>query len=91
MLGVSKEIRGKRGKTRFGFLSLPFRVERRADCTALVYSPPFSALVDRLTAGSGDSLVGRARLGGYELGYFRMVRIQQQLSKRRRPPGGECG
>lgn len=92
MPGVSKEIHGGRGKTRFGsLLSLPFRVERRADCIALVYSPPLSALVDKLTVGSGDSLAGRAVLGGYELGRFRMVRIQQQPGRYRQPSGGERG
>lgn len=77
MPGASKEIRGERGKTRFGpFSSLPFRIEKREDCIALVYSSPFSILIDELTAGSGGSWVGRAMLGGYELGWFRMVRAR---------------
>ena len=77
MLGVTKEISGARGWTKLGPLPiLPFRVESRENCIALAYRPPFSVLVDELTAGSGDSWVGRATLGGHELGRFRMVRAR---------------
>jgi hypothetical protein len=76
MLGVNKEISGARGRTKLGPLPvLPFRVESREDCIALAYSPSFSVLIDELTAGSGDSWVGRTTLGGYKLGRFRMTRV----------------
>lgn len=78
MPGVNKEISDARGRTKLGPLPvLPFRVESHEDCIALVYRPPFSVLVDKLTADSGDSWVGRTTLGGYELGRFRMVRVRQ--------------
>jgi hypothetical protein len=77
LVGVSKEIRGGRGMTRFGFLpGLSFRVEKREDCVALVYNPPFSMLVDELRVGSEGSWIGRATLGGRGFGQFRMVRIR---------------
>ncbi len=75
MLGVRKRIRGDRGTTGFGvFAGWPFRLERRAGRIALVYSPPFSAFVDEIRAGTEGSWLGRSTLGGRELGRFRMVR-----------------
>src|SRR5919202_2022942 len=74
MVGVRKRIRGDRGETCVGALPCwPFRVERREGRVALVYSPPFSAIVDELWAGAGGSWLGRSTLGGRELGRFRMI------------------
>ena len=79
MVGVWKRIRGYRGETRVGPLpGWPFRVERREGHVALIYAPPFSGLVDEVRAVSDDdSWLGRTKLGGRELGRFRMVRIGQ--------------
>jgi ferritin-like metal-binding protein YciE len=76
MVGVWKRIRGERGETHLGpLLRYPFRVERRGGRPALVYRPPFSALVDELSGEDGDLWLGRATLGGRTLGRFRMTRI----------------
>ena len=76
MAGVWKRIRGERGETRFGpFVAWPFRVERRGERVALVYRQPFSAIVDELRAAPHGSWLGRAVLGGRELGRYRMARI----------------
>ncbi len=76
MVGVSKAIRGRRGKVRLGPLpGPPFRVESRGEGIALVYLPPLSAFTDELEAGSGDSWEGRTLFGGYVLGRFRMTRV----------------
>jgi ferritin-like metal-binding protein YciE len=75
MFGVRKRIRGDRGATRVGTLpGWPFRVERREGRVALVYSPPFSAIVDEVWTGAEGSWLGRSTLGGRELGRFRMRR-----------------
>ena len=75
MVGVRKRIRGDRGETRVGALpGWPFRVERREGRVALVYLPPFSAIVDELRSGAEGSWFGRSTLGGRELGRFRMLR-----------------
>jgi ferritin-like metal-binding protein YciE len=75
MTGVRKRIRGDRGESRIGLLpGWPFRVERREGRVALIYDPPFSALVDELQAGAHGSWLGRSTLGGRELGRFRMSR-----------------
>ena len=77
MVGVSKEIRGRRGKVSLGPLpGPPFRVETRGGRVALVYRPPLSMLKDELEAGSGDAWLGRTLLGGRELGRFRMTRAE---------------
>lgn len=76
MVGVWKRIRGERGETRVGpMVAWPFRVERREERFALVYRPPFSALVDEVRAAPDGSWLGRSVLGGRELGRFRMIRI----------------
>jgi ferritin-like metal-binding protein YciE len=73
MIGVRKRIRGDRGETRIGPLpGWPFRVERREGRVALIYRPPFSALVDELWIGACASWLGRSTLGGRELGRFRI-------------------
>ncbi len=75
MTGVWKRIRGDRGSTRFGPLpGVPFRLEQREGYVALIYRPPFSMLVDELRDQADDSWLGRATLGGRELGRFRMTR-----------------
>jgi ferritin-like metal-binding protein YciE len=75
MIGVRKGIRGDRGETRIGPLpGWPFRVERREGRVALIYRPPFSALVDELWIGARASWLGRSTLGGRELGRFRISR-----------------
>jgi len=76
MVGVRKRIHGDRGATGVGFLpGWPFRLERRGGRIALVYHPPFSALVDELLRAEADgSWLGRSTLGGCELGRFRMTR-----------------
>ena len=75
MVGVRKRIRGDRGETRVGALpGWPFRVERREGRVALVYYPPFSAIVDELWTGAEGSWLGQSTLGGRELGRFRMIR-----------------
>lgn len=85
MMGVSKEIHGERGKTRFGpLLSLPFRVEKREHCMALVYQPPFSMLVDEIEHASEDSWEGWATLGGHGIGRFRMMRTRRKQATTRR-------
>ena len=76
MVAVYKEINGKRGETRFGhFLTLPFRIEQREDCPALVYRPPISMLVDELRKQAEDSWLGETTIGGRAFGRFRMTRI----------------
>jgi hypothetical protein len=76
LIGAHKEIRGDRGKTRFGpFPGVSFRVEEREDCLALVYRAPFSALVDEVRRESDGSWLGEATLGGRAFGRFRMTRI----------------
>jgi hypothetical protein len=76
MVAVHKEIHGKRGETRFGrFLALPFRIEEREDCPALVYRRPFSMLVDEVIKQTEDSWLGETTLGGHALGRFRMTRV----------------
>ena len=75
MIGVRKRIRGDRGETRVGDLpGWPFQVERREERVALVYRPPFSAIVDELWREAKGSWLGRSTLGGRELGRFRMRR-----------------
>src|SRR5918999_5585730 len=75
MVGVRKRIRGDRGEPRVGDLpGLPFQVERREERVALVYRPPFSAIVDELWREAKGSWLGRSTLGGRELGRFRMRR-----------------
>ena len=75
MVGVRKRIRGDRGATGVGYLpGWPFRLERGGGRIALVYYPPFSALVDELRAEADGSWLGRSTLGGRELGRFRMTR-----------------
>lgn len=76
MVGVSKEIRGGRGKVWLGPLPGPsFRVENRGEVIALVYRPPLSALTDELEAASKNSWVGQTLFGGYALGRFQMTRV----------------
>jgi hypothetical protein len=76
MVAVHKEIHGKRGETRFGhFLTLPFRIEEREVCPALVYRPPFSMLVDELRKQAEDSWLGETTIGERPLGRFRMTRV----------------
>ena len=76
MVAVHKEIHGKRGETKFGhFLTLPFRIEERKDCPALVYRPPFSMLADELRQQTEDSWLGETTLEGRALGRFRMTRV----------------
>ena len=82
MIGVRKRIRGDRGETRIG--NLPgwrFRVERREGGVALIYHPPFSALVDELLPGDRGSWLGRSTLGGRELGRFSMSRAGYNESR----------
>src|ERR687893_911615 len=75
MVGVRKRIRGDRGETRVGDLpGWPFQVERREERVALVYRPPFSAIVDELWREAKGSWLGRSTLGGREIGRFRMRR-----------------
>ena len=65
----------KPGETRVGALpGWPFRVEGREGRVALIYYPPFSAIVDELWTGTEGSRLGRSTLGGRELGRFRMIR-----------------
>ena len=76
MVAVHKEIHGKRGETRFAhILALPFRIEEREDCPALIYRSPFSMLVDVLRKQEEDSWLGEMILGGRALGQFRMMRV----------------
>ncbi|HEV2093886.1 MAG TPA: hypothetical protein VGR18_12050 [Rubrobacter sp.] len=71
-----KEIRGERGKTRFGpFPGVPFKIEDRGGRFALVYRRPFSMLVDEVREGSDGSWLGEATLAGRTLGRFRMTRV----------------
>ncbi len=76
LIAARKEVRGDRGVTRFGpFPGVPFRVEEREDCLALVYRPPFSMLVDEVRKEPEGSWLGKATLGGHTLGEFRMTKI----------------
>jgi hypothetical protein len=76
MVAVHKEIHGERGETRVGPLpGLPYRIEEREDCLALVYCPPFSLLADEVRKESEDSWLGEATLGGSVFGQFRMTRV----------------
>jgi ferritin-like metal-binding protein YciE len=88
MVGVWKRIEGARGETRVGpLVGWPFGVERRREGFALVYRPPFSALVDEVRAGPEGSWVGSSLFGGREFGRFRMRRLGGQ--ERSRPSEGE--
>ena len=76
LLGVRKEIRGDRGKTRFGpFRGASFRVEEREDCLALIYRAPFSMLVDEVREEAEGSWIGKATLAGRAFGQFRITRV----------------
>ncbi len=76
MVAVHKEIHGKRGETRFGYLlALPLRIEEREDYPALVYRRPFSMLVDEVRKQTEDSWLGKTTLGGRTFGRFRMIRV----------------
>ncbi len=83
MIGVWKRIGGDRGETCVGpLLAWPFRLERREGHVALVYLRPFSTFVDELRPGpDGRSWLGRATVGGRQLGRFRMTRIGEQAIK----------
>jgi len=76
MVGVRKRIEGASGETRVGpLVGWPFGVERRGEGFALVYRPPFSAFVDEVRPGPGDSWAGRSLFGELELGRFSLRRI----------------
>ncbi|HEV2092149.1 MAG TPA: DUF892 family protein [Rubrobacter sp.] len=82
MVGVWKRIRGDRGETRVGpLLRVPIRVESRGGGAALVYEPPFSALMDWVSPQSPHLWLGRTTLGGRTVGRFRMTRIGYHQSK----------
>ena len=84
MVGVWKRTGPRWGESRVGPLIVwPFRVERREEGLALVYLPPFSALVDEVRPEPDGTWVGRSVLGGRELGRFRMRRM---ASRERTPP-----
>jgi ferritin-like metal-binding protein YciE len=86
MAGVRKRIEGARGETRIGPLAgWPFEIERRPECFALVYRPPFSAFVDEVRPGPEGSWAGSSTVGGYEFGRFSMRRV----GKGSLPPKGE--
>jgi hypothetical protein len=73
-----KEIRGERGKTRFGpFPGVPFKIKERGDRFALIYRRPFSMLIDEVRKGPDGSWLGEATLAGRTFGRFRMTRIPQ--------------
>ncbi len=75
MLGVWKRIHSGRGETRLGPLpGIPFDVEQRADCVALIYRGPLSMLIDRLSPELDGSWLGQATMNGFEFGRFRMRR-----------------
>jgi hypothetical protein len=68
---------GAEGETRIGSLiGWTFSVEPRGEGFAMVYRPPFSAFVDEVRVGPGDSWVGSSLLNGREFGRFRMRRIE---------------
>jgi ferritin-like metal-binding protein YciE len=80
MVGVRKRIEGANGETRVGPLARwPFGGKRRGKGFALVYRPPFSAFVDEVRYGPGDSWVGRSLFGELELGRFSLRRIGAKL------------
>ena len=83
MIGIWKRIHGDGGQTRIGLLwpGAPFRLVQRCEGhVALVYRPPLWGLVDELRIeADGSSWLGRAMLGSYELGRFRMTRIGGKL------------
>lgn len=84
MAGVWKRIEGSRGVTCVGPLrAWPFGVERRGEGFALVYRPPFSALVDEVWAGAEGTWSGRTLLGDREIGRFRMRRMSRRDHSRR--------
>jgi ferritin-like metal-binding protein YciE len=84
MAGVRKRIGGSRGVTCVGPLRVwPFALERWAEGFALVYRPPFAALVDEVRAGSEGTWSGRTLLGGREIGRFRMRRMAPRGRDRR--------
>jgi hypothetical protein len=77
MVGVLKRIEGAQGETRIGSLiGWTFSVEPRGEGFAMVYRPPFSAFVDEVRLGPGDSWVGSSLLDGREFGRFRMRRTE---------------
>jgi hypothetical protein len=76
LLGVRKEISGRRGRTRLGPLpGVPFVVEG----LALRYRRPFAAFVDYLEP-DGERYAGTATFAGRKLGTFRMSRIRSRRS-----------
>ncbi len=88
MVGVWKRIEGARGETCVGpLVGWPFGVEWRREGFALVYRPPFSALVDEVRAGPEGAWVGRSSFVGREFGRFRMRRIGGR--EEARPSKGE--
>ena len=75
LVGVWKRIEGDRGETRLGPLRYPLRVVHRGGGLALVYGPPFSALLDEVRQESPHLWLGRTLVGGRPVGRFRMARI----------------
>ena len=73
LLGVTKEITGRRGRTLVGRLvGVPFEVEG----LSLRYRAPFTGFVDLLEP-AGDGYAGRATFRGREFGRFRMLPAAQ--------------
>ena len=86
MAGVLKRIEGARGETRVGpLVGWPFGIQRRPEGFALIYRPPFSAIVDEVRPGPEGSWSGCFTVGGHEFGRFSMRRV----GKGSPPPEGE--
>ncbi len=76
---VWKQVRGGRGTTRvsppgvsFG-PGLPFRLEQREGYVVLIYTGPFSFLVDELRREADGSWLGQANAAGIRYAWFRLI------------------
>lgn len=81
--GVWKRVWGVQGETRvWGSPGIPFMLERREKCVALVYRPPLAFLVDELRLEESSSWIGRATVAGLGYAWFRMVPMEQWRNRR---------
>ncbi len=72
---VEKRIEDRRGVTRAGPISRPFRVRAGARGPELAYTGPLSFVHDRLHRRDDDVWGGETFIAGVRIGRFRMVRI----------------
>ena len=81
---VHKRIEDRRGATRVGPISLPFRVRAGARGPELAYTGPLSIVRDHLRRRGDDIWGGETFIAGIRIGRFRMVRAD--APRRPEPP-----